>query len=1158
VTPREIAYCAIHPGIGIGRVGNSPSEYFIGPEAPGLAADPLGTFKDGQGRVKRQAARFRVYAYDEKDKVIGELTSAHATITWTVHLANKKASWYQFQGLAAEQQAQQTGQPLPLRNAAVADRSSLVIDPGPRTITGANVSGDAYQFVGGTFLGTPVPLGEVRTDGAGRLLVLGGFGHSESVLPDNPILNFANNDGWHDDVSDGPVTATVVLPSGATPPVKPAWMVVAPPDFAPWVDGIVTLYDVAYEVALGQGWVKQPTALSFTNDVYPILARVAGYTWVNGTAFVGHRAGPRQGPDNPFAQERVGDFLAPRRLQALSDNTKKGKAARTEVFNRVRNVSATGDLASQQASFFYMPQLSGDGGFATPGDPSTWFSLTATQYAMLERWAAGDFESDWGGQPPLPEPLGNLPVDRQPAALDRAALEHGMGGPFFPGIEMTYISRDPSYYSGPFRLRDDLEAGDAGKRMAVPWQADFYECQTLWWPAQRPDDVITEAEFDTVTSSFSQDGQPPDLSAVTFNREKWDRGVGATIDYVGQAYQAVIDNYTQGDNDMVNQWNRLGFVVQKSGRDGSAALVETERTAYAGLKDRDYFHIMLNLDAYPDFLPMAKALADSFLAQAASLQDFPFLDDELRFFPYSERALDARLAQIYDRLVDEADTYAPDQDPVMSSRERVVELIRQTSPFNQTDGGWLRNIAKAGPTDEVHALLFSIWSDEAGNGDPRLNHANLFTDLMHSVGLYPDPIGSRAYSDDATLLDSAFTVPLMELVLSQFTDFYFPEIMGMTLQLEWEVLDLKKTIKLFEAYGLDPHFYRMHVGIDNASDGHGAKARRAVQLYLDEIRADSGEQAVQEHWKRIWNGYVAFRATGTFGQDFYTMFDPKQQPSLTEQVAEMIQRKAPYARLNHDAKRLGVDLINDLFTSPGSLLRALLQAGLIVPGNPDESPFFNLLNYDGPMYKVFTEEEIKLWSDWTRSLSSTQPQPQPPDNSDVAALMVRLIKTMAPRQEGTPGHAANQLTGPDPSDPTKTVTQPVGWWFGQPVTAFMTALANPDNGWITPGNSSSSRFVTELLSGDHPMAHALGEVAPGTAHRTWRTIAISWIDAGCPIPSEAFAESVPPRQAAARAARLSAMMAAPDQPVPRLSLLRTPDASANHPRGTVLGMGLVH
>jgi hypothetical protein len=50
----------ISPCIGIAQVGNSKTEYYIGPEAPGGLPRPEGGFKDAKGRVKRQAARFRV------------------------------------------------------------------------------------------------------------------------------------------------------------------------------------------------------------------------------------------------------------------------------------------------------------------------------------------------------------------------------------------------------------------------------------------------------------------------------------------------------------------------------------------------------------------------------------------------------------------------------------------------------------------------------------------------------------------------------------------------------------------------------------------------------------------------------------------------------------------------------------------------------------------------------------------------------------------------------------------------------------------------------------------------------------------------------------------------------------------------------------------
>ena len=54
--------------------------------------------------------------------------------------------------------------------------------------------------------------------------VLGGRGHSASA-DGSPATTFANNDGWHDDTSDGPVHATVKL-GGVALPVDSAWVLV--------------------------------------------------------------------------------------------------------------------------------------------------------------------------------------------------------------------------------------------------------------------------------------------------------------------------------------------------------------------------------------------------------------------------------------------------------------------------------------------------------------------------------------------------------------------------------------------------------------------------------------------------------------------------------------------------------------------------------------------------------------------------------------------------------------------------------------------------------------------------------------------------------------------------------------------------------------------
>src|SRR5258706_5545303 len=119
----------IHPAIGIARVGNS-DEFFVGPEVPHATAPPPGGYRDAEGRLKRQAARFRIYGFDSNGHVVAELTASNAEIRWTVHLANKKAAWYDFD--AAPDLPEAASLRSPRRNAAGQgkDRENLVTDPG--------------------------------------------------------------------------------------------------------------------------------------------------------------------------------------------------------------------------------------------------------------------------------------------------------------------------------------------------------------------------------------------------------------------------------------------------------------------------------------------------------------------------------------------------------------------------------------------------------------------------------------------------------------------------------------------------------------------------------------------------------------------------------------------------------------------------------------------------------------------------------------------------------------------------------------------------------------------------------------------------------------------------------------------------------------------
>lgn len=450
----------IHPAIGIAWLGNSP-EYFIGPETRHEVTGAEVDYKDALGRIKKKAARFRLFAYDENGKPVQEITMADATIEWTVELANTKAAAPQFNG----------GGP---RNKDVtgADRLYLEIRPSAQTLTGPDQCAaldDGYIL----FPENPkidVPLGEIRTDSQGRLLVLGAAGKSGTPKCPPELADYADNDWWYDDSADGRVTAKVCLHGSAEElPVRGAWVLVGPPKFAPRLVHPVTLYDVLLDLGIKAGGLPKPGKPSLRDEIYPFLRRAGRIRWVTKI-------------ENP----QVTHSWAEKYPLSASD--------RSHIFGRIGKPGESPD----------MPRLSGG-------------TVTATQYTMMQRWKDGDFVDDYAS--PLPPST--------PADLDRFALDDCVGIRLFPGIEAGVDIVDADLFDWTHGIRLDpakVKPGQITSRLAIPWQADFYECKDEWWLANRPWSVRTE--------------QNP------LKPEKWDREVASMLA-------------------MVEGWKSRGFVVQK-------------------------------------------------------------------------------------------------------------------------------------------------------------------------------------------------------------------------------------------------------------------------------------------------------------------------------------------------------------------------------------------------------------------------------------------------------------------------------------------------------------------------------------------------------------------------------------------------------------------
>ncbi|KAG8870437.1 hypothetical protein FRB97_009767 [Tulasnella sp. 331] len=590
-TPQEIAYVDIYPPVAIARVGDS-QKWYMGPEIPGVDPMPKAGFKDQDHKIKKVAARFRVYAFKSDGTVLGEIDGkGEYEIQWTVHVANKKSAWVRFRGQYKEESWE-------LRNPSVQGwpdesdkkyewtnhRTKLIIDSGERKIKGLDRRAVPLtgQFYGSFDTPTSVHLGEILTDDHGRLIVLAGDGMSYSLLApsaapeDQPYQEgLFDNDNWVDSMFDGNVQVLVSnrnSPDLVIPVKNRATIISAPPRFAHGFHCPTTLLELMEDVyerpkrALGTEY--NVGKVYYYRHIEPLFERMYLMSWTNFRANEGH--GPRKAAlwlDN----------------EALYNPKTENKTVRENIFKRIRapvkkNNPDNLALRESQSYMYWMPRLGGNSSdmpedseeFEKKNSANRWASLTELQYDRLYKWSLGQFERDEKIVPP--GKFEDIDLLKQPEALMTAALEWSVGAPLYPGIECFWVAEFDDHYklSDRFRFSDTVTPGDLGKGLALPWQADFFMCNTHWWPSVRPDNIVTEADFLRAEADFVN--EPHNLALNLTKRIRWDDGLDIRP-------ETGIENW--GNSDLTRKWHKMGFVARQQygpKKEGRLAIyIEKER-----------------------------------------------------------------------------------------------------------------------------------------------------------------------------------------------------------------------------------------------------------------------------------------------------------------------------------------------------------------------------------------------------------------------------------------------------------------------------------------------------------------------------------------------------------------------------------------------------
>ena len=512
------SYFRVHPTINFARVGSS-AEYYIAPESaagevvdtqtgmfgglpikPGTEDTPIdaGDFRDADQNPRRQAARFRIYAYDGpqnkypsqdpgREVKIGDQVGGKTVkdIVWTVHLANKKNNNYAItstihcasDGKYVEKHveegvaAYQDGALPPLRNpgygldpSAADRRRMLVIDAGPRAL--------AASTDGGTSLAFDDKQAPCYADASGSI----------QTQADYPV----SFPGQHFDMFDplgaidtlGEMTieagtgrlivaggygrASGIKTDGKPPALGDAidndgW-------FDDTSDGPVTaiiLFDDGSTAEAVHGWVvcTDPGYAPQTRNVVSTWDDMFN-AWVEQLDLIPSLyADGKYNPD--YQASFAGDVLPVFHgafLQRWNTNL-PSKGVNGHDF--VAAIKPTDDPKAKIPSFKNLIRdpnniAEDDEGVKMPlalGDAMRSFlSLSPTQYFLLNQWYDGKSVPD-------------APAIGGGEKLDRVILENCLGGRYSPGIDLTFIVRDVNLFkqdwqgeTGPFRI--NLQALD--------------------------------------------------------------------------------------------------------------------------------------------------------------------------------------------------------------------------------------------------------------------------------------------------------------------------------------------------------------------------------------------------------------------------------------------------------------------------------------------------------------------------------------------------------------------------------------------------------------------------------------------------------------------------------------------------------------------------
>lgn len=276
---------------------------------------------------------------------------------------------------------------------------------------------------------------------------------------------------------------------------------------------------------------------------------------------------------------------------------------------------------------------------------------------------------------------------------------------------------------------------------------------------------------------------------------------------------------------------------------------------FGACNTRELFYYLINVERYPDILPIAERYASDRLERSVAM-----LWKGERPIPSRRYDPVALEKWVHKKHREQVDSYRPPNVRPEAPKDAFIEVTVQLAPIILIDGGWLQGIASPALIHTVVGrMLFHVLVEEIGAGNPKEHHANIYRDLLAAMGEAAPPVESWDFARWPRLKDSSFDVPTLWLSMSCFPRHFLPEILGLNLAVELAgiggpYMEARDTLRRF---GYPTLFVDVHNAADNVAAGHSAWAMNTIKRFMDEVAEREGPHSLEPTWHRVWSGVRA-------------------------------------------------------------------------------------------------------------------------------------------------------------------------------------------------------------------------------------------------------------------------------------------------------------